>query len=70
VSWSQDLFDHANNDWKLKKNITGDEIWVYGFTMGLKKSPRLKKAQQVQSNVKVMVTFLLCRCLPWILPYS
>ena len=49
----------------LKKVITGDESWVYGYDVGTKaqssqwkhtESPRPKKARQVRSNVKVLLT--------------
>jgi hypothetical protein len=47
--------------------ITGDETWVYGYDPEMKvqssqwkhsSSPRPKKAQQVRSKVKVLLTFL------------
>ena len=46
----------------LKKLITGDESWVYGYDIEIKaqlfqwKCPRPKKARQVRSNVKVLFT--------------
>ena len=49
----------------LKKVITGEESWVYGYDVETKaqssqwkhtKSPRPKKARQVRSNVKVLLT--------------
>jgi len=63
---AQDLIETANNDPDfLKKVITGDESWVYGYDPETKaqssqwklpESPRLKKARQIQSNVMVMLT--------------
>ena len=61
----------------LKKVITDDEKWVYGFDIETKtqssqwkcpEEPRTKKARQVQSNVKVLLTvFIDCNggILPW-----
>ena len=49
----------------IKTIITGDETWVYGYDPETKfqssqwkhpESPRPKKARQVRSNVKVMLT--------------
>jgi hypothetical protein len=51
--------------------ITGDEMWVYGYDPETKvqssqwkrcSSPRPKKAQQVQSKVKVLLTFFFDYC--------
>ena len=64
---AQDLLGTAaNNDPDfLKKVITGDESWVYGYDPETKaqssqwkspESPRPKKARQSRSNVKVMLT--------------
>ena len=63
---AQDLLETANNDPDfLKKVITGDESWVYGYDPETKaqssqwkspESPRPKKARQSRSNVKVMLT--------------
>jgi len=63
---AQDLLETANNDPDLlKKVITGDESWVYGYDPETKaqasqwkspESPRLKKAWQSRSTVKVMLT--------------
>ena len=48
----------------LKKVITGDESWVYGYDIETKaqssqwerpEEPRLKKARQVRLNVKVLL---------------
>jgi hypothetical protein len=50
----------------MKRIITGNETWVYGYNVETKMQssqrvgknlPRPKKAQRVRSNVKVMVTF-------------
>ena len=66
VEIAQDMLDCANNDPEFTKTIiTGDETWVYGYNSECKfqssqwkhsKSPRPKKAQQVRSNIKVMLT--------------
>ena len=49
----------------LKKAITGDESWVYGYDIETKaesspwklpEEPKLKKARQVRSNVKGLLT--------------
>ena len=63
---AQDLLETANNDPDfLKKVITGDESWVYGYDPETKaqssqwKSPesaRPKKARQSRSNIEVMLT--------------
>ena len=63
---AQDMLDCANNDLEFTKTIiTGDETWVYGYDPGTKfqssqwkhpESLRPKKARQVRSNVKVMLT--------------
>ena len=63
---SVDMLDLANHDPEFNKTIiTGDETWVYGYDPETKfqslqrkhpKSPRPKKAQQICSNVKVMLT--------------
>ncbi|UYV69816.1 hypothetical protein LAZ67_7000859 [Cordylochernes scorpioides] len=55
----------------LQRVITGDEAWVYGYDMETKAQssqwklphePRSKKARQVRSNVKVLLTvFFDCR---------
>ena len=51
----------------LKRVITGDESWEYGYDVKTKpqssqwkytESPRPKKARQVRSNVKVLLTVL------------
>jgi DNA-binding Lrp family transcriptional regulator len=62
---TKELLDRANDDNFLKNIITGDETWVYGYDVEMKvqssqwvskMSPRLKKARQVRSHVKVMLT--------------
>jgi hypothetical protein len=64
VTW--DMLECANGDPEfLKTVITGDETWVYGSGPETKvqssqwkhsSSPRPKKAQRVQSKVKVLLT--------------
>ena len=66
VQVCQDLLDHSENDKKfLSKIITGDESWVYGYDVETKvqssrwtskTSPRPKKACQVRSKIKVLLT--------------
>ena len=63
---SEDMLDLANHDPEfIKTIITGDETWIYGYNPETKfqssqwkhlKSPWPKKAWQVRSNVKVMLT--------------
>ena len=63
---SEDMLDLANHDPEfIKTIITGDETWVYGYDPETKfqssqwkhpESPLPKRAQQVRSNVKVMLT--------------
>ena len=63
---AQDLLDTANTDPQfLNTVITGDESWVYGYDPETKRqssqwkhpeSPRPKKARQVPSKMKVMLT--------------
>jgi hypothetical protein len=63
---AQDMLECANRDPEfLKTVITGDETWVYGYDPETKvqssqwkhsSSPRPKKAQQVRSKVKVVLT--------------
>ena len=60
---AQEMLNDVNDDPDLlKKVITGGESWVYGYDVETKaqssqwkhtESPRLKKARQVRSNVKV-----------------
>lgn len=66
VEVAQDLLNECNNDPMLLKHIiTGDETWVYGYDVETKTQssqwklptePRPKKARQVRSNVKVLLT--------------
>lgn len=69
---SEELLQKANDDESfLKHVITGDETWVFGYDVETKAqssqwtskgSPRPKKARQVKSNVKVMLTvFFDCK---------
>ena len=63
---SEDMLDFTNHDPEfIKTIITGDETWVYGYNPQTKfqssqwkhpESPRPKKAWQVCSNVKVMLS--------------
>ena len=63
---AQEILNDVNDDPdSLKKVITGDESWVYGYDVETKaqssqwkhtESPRPIKARQVQSNVKVLIT--------------
>lgn len=63
---AQESLNEVNVDSDLlKRVITGDETWVYGYDVETKAqssqwrhpgSPRPKKARQVRSNVKVMLT--------------
>ena len=63
---AQDMLDCVESDSNLLNAvITGDESWVYGYDQETKAqssqwkhplSPRPKKARQVCSNVKVMLT--------------
>ncbi|XP_011867391.1 PREDICTED: putative uncharacterized protein FLJ37770, partial [Vollenhovia emeryi] len=62
---AQDLLDTANTDGFLNTVITGDESWVYGYDPETKRQssqwkhpdfPRPKKARQVRSKIKVMLT--------------
>lgn len=61
----QMLNDVENDPELLKRVITGDESWVYGYDVETKtqssqwktkSEPRPKKARQVRSNVKVLIT--------------
>lgn len=69
---AQELLNDVNDDPSLlERVITGDETWVYGYDVETKAqsstwkhstSPRAKKARQVRSNVKVLLTvFFDCR---------
>ncbi|XP_060845908.1 protein GVQW3-like [Rhopalosiphum padi] len=63
---AQELLNDVNDDPSLlERAITGDETWVYGYDVETKAqsstwkhstSPRAKKARQVRSNVKVLLT--------------
>lgn len=63
---AQELLNEVNDDPELlKRVITGDETWVYGYDIETKaqssqwklpEEPRPKKARQVRSNVKVLLT--------------
>jgi hypothetical protein len=65
---ARDMLDNANSDPNvLNTVITGDETWVYGYNPETKMQssqwkhpsfPRPKKARQVRSNVKVILTVL------------
>jgi len=66
---AQDMLDCIESDSNfLNTVITGDESWVYGYDPETKaqssqwrhsSSPRPKKARQVRSNVKVLLTVFL-----------
>jgi hypothetical protein len=66
VAICQELLDRANEEDNFTNCIiTGDETWVYGYDVETKAqssqrvsktSPRPKKARQVRSNVKAMLT--------------
>ncbi len=66
MSIAQELLNDVNDDPDLlKRVITGDESWVYGYDIETKaqssqwktpEEPRPKKARQVRSNVKVLLT--------------
>ena len=63
---AQEMLNDVNDDPDLlERVITGDESWVYGYDVKNKaqlsqwkhtESPRPKKARQVRSNVKVLLT--------------
>ena len=65
VEISQELLVNANGKENfLKKIITGDETWVYGYDVETKmhssqwmgkRSPRPKKARVSRSKIKVML---------------
>ena len=64
---AQEMFTTLNNNPDLlKKLITGDELWVCGCNIETKaqssqwkrsEKQKPKKAHQVHSNVKVLLTF-------------
>ncbi|UYV72414.1 hypothetical protein LAZ67_9003006 [Cordylochernes scorpioides] len=69
---ANEMLDSVRDDPNLlQRVITGDEAWVYGYDVETKAQssqwklphePRPKKARQVQSNVKVLLTvFFDCR---------
>ncbi|UYV84344.1 hypothetical protein LAZ67_X001901, partial [Cordylochernes scorpioides] len=69
---ANEMLDSVRADPKLlQRVITGDEAWVYGYDVETKAQssqwklphePRPKKARQVRSNVKVLLTvFFDCR---------
>ncbi|UYV68982.1 DDX55 [Cordylochernes scorpioides] len=63
---ANEMLDSVRDDPNLlQRVITGDEAWVYGYDVETKAQssqwklphePRLKKARQVRSNVKVLLT--------------
>ncbi|UYV63879.1 hypothetical protein LAZ67_2005879 [Cordylochernes scorpioides] len=69
---ANEMLDSVRDDQNLlQRVITGDEAWVYGYDVETKAQssqwklphePRPKKARQVRSNVKVLLTvFFDCR---------
>ncbi|UYV83543.1 TTC21B [Cordylochernes scorpioides] len=69
---ANEMLDSVRDDPNLlQRVITGDKAWVYGYDVETKaqssqwklpQEPRPKKARQVQSNVKVLLTvFFDCR---------
>lgn len=72
INIAKELLDSVRDDPNLlQRVITGDESWVYGYDVETKAQssqwklphePRPKKARQVRSNVKVLLTvFFDCR---------
>ncbi|XP_011859147.1 PREDICTED: putative uncharacterized protein FLJ37770 [Vollenhovia emeryi] len=72
INIATELLDSVRDDQNLlQRVITGDESWVYGYDVETKAQssqwklphePRPKKARQVRSNVKVLLTvFFDCR---------
>ena len=65
----QALLDRSENDKEfLSEIVTGDESWFYGYDVETKvqssqwtsnKSPRPKKACQVRSKIKVLLTVFI-----------
>ena len=63
---SYDLREQVGNDPQiLSKVVTGEEIWCYSYDLETKQalsqwktpnSPKPKKAQQVQSNIRIMLS--------------
>ncbi|CAK1601641.1 unnamed protein product [Parnassius mnemosyne] len=68
VNIAREMLDSVrDNPNVLQRVITGDESWVYGYDVETKAQssqwklphePRPKKARQVRSNVKVLLSFL------------
>ena len=68
ITIAAEMLNDVNDDPNLlKKVITGNESWVYSYDVETKaqssqwkhtESPRPKKARQVRSNVKVLLTVL------------
>lgn len=66
IEVTQESLNEVNDDAALlKRIITGDETWVYGYNIETKAQSshwkhsdlsRPKKARQVRSNVRVMLT--------------
>ena len=66
INIAQEMLTTFNDDtYLLKKVITGDQSWLYGYETENKdqssqrkrtKEPRPKKALQVRSNVKILLT--------------
>ncbi|CAF4935511.1 unnamed protein product [Pieris macdunnoughi] len=72
VNIAQKLLDSVRDDPNLlQRVITGNESWIFGYDVETKAQssqwklphePRLKKARQFRSSVKVMLTvFFDCR---------
>ena len=65
MNFCYDLKEKVGNDPQfLSKVVTGDETWCYGYDPETKQassqwktpnSPKTRKAQQVRSNVKIML---------------
>ena len=64
---AQESLNEVNDDAELLKRIITGETWVYEYDVETKSqssqwrhsgSPRPKKARQVRSNVKVMLTVM------------
>lgn len=72
-SGALELNDVSDDPDLFKTAITGDETWVHGYDVETKaqpsqwkhpRSPRTKKAHQVQSNVKVLLTVFFSITMP------
>ncbi|VEN48760.1 unnamed protein product [Callosobruchus maculatus] len=74
INIAQEMLESVRDDPNvLQRVITGDGSWVYGHDMETKAQssqwklphePRPKKARQVRSNVKALLTvFFDCRCM-------